>query len=217
MTAISTTGASLGLVGQLRSAAVETWSELPRVIATSAILVAAASPAGLAIIGGAPAWLVAISLIPFSLLLTGLAGIGAALARGERARVRELFRIDPVLGFGALAAGFAALWASAHDGVIQVIGFALSAIWLMVVPRALSYGAVRGRRGRAALRGGAILAVYRPGATITLLGLGVIGGFAVAASLGVFVLIVPALLATYAARVTAGELDAIDTAHGVTR
>lgn len=217
MSAVSAPSAPLGLFGQVRSAAVETWSELPRVIAAGAIVAASSGPAVVATISGAPGWLVAISLIPLSLLVTGLARIGASIARGDRAQLRDLFSVDAVLGLFALAAGFGALWAGGQDGILHVVGFALSAVWLVVVPRALAYGATRGRSGLGALRGGAILAVYRPGTTITLLGIGIIGAFAVVATLGVFILFVPALLSAFAARVTADELDGIDAAQGAAR
>jgi hypothetical protein len=86
----------------------------------------------------------------------------------------------------------------------------LGAALLLVAPSALAYGAVRGRRGWSALRGGLILAVYRPVWALTLVALGCLGGFAVVASAGVLAPAVPPLLLTIAATQTAALLDEID-------
>lgn len=198
------------LFALVRSALPAWWRELAPLVGIGAIVAGSAAPAALAAVTGAPLWFVAVAAAPAALALAGLAHVGAAVASGERARVRQLVRADVVLALLALTTAASALWLCTLAEPLRIAGYAAAAVWLAIIPRALSYGAVRDRRGLGALRGGAILAAYRPGATLTLLGLGVLGGFAVVASLGTLALVVPALLAIIAARVTAAELSAID-------
>ncbi|MGX5681195.1 hypothetical protein [Schumannella luteola] len=217
MTAVDAPRVSGGLVAPLRSSAVATWRELPRAAAVGAILLAASAPAVLAGLTGAPSWLLTLSAFPVALLTTGLARVGSAIADGGRASIRDLGRVDAVLALVLLATAVGAAWLVSQDGAPQLVGFVVAGVGLAVLPRALAYGAVRGRSGLGALRGGAILAAYRPGTTLTLLSLGVIGAFAVAATLGTLALVVPVLLATFAARVTSAELESIDAAQGAGR
>ena len=86
----------------------------------------------------------------------------------------------------------------------------------LVLPSAFAYGAVRERHGLRALRGGLILVAMRPGWALTLAALGCLGGFAVAASGGVLLPVVPPLLLTIAATQTAellGRVDELQRAH----
>jgi len=85
---------------------------------------------------------------------------------------------------------------------------------LLVLPYTLSYGALRGRRGLQALRGGLILVAYRPIWAFTLVAIGVLGAFAVVATAGVLAPVVAPLLLTIAATHTAALLDEIDARQG---
>jgi hypothetical protein len=154
--------------------------------------------------------LVALTLVPPALALTGLARFATAVARGDAARLGSLRQLDPVLA--AVAAGGVALCGalSTMDGAAAVAGLTGAAGLLLVLPSAFAYGAVRDRRGLAALRGGLILAAMRPAWALTLAALGCLGGFAAAASGGVLAPLVPPLLLTLAANQTTALLDRVD-------
>jgi hypothetical protein len=190
------------------SGATAFWHELPRTLTAGAVTVVAAAPLAAALLSGAPRWLAAAAALPVALALTGLASFAAAVARGDGPRLAALRRVDPVLALVLSVAGLALL---APWGVVP------AAAVLLVGPYALAYGAVRGRRGLAALRGGVILAAYRPAWALTLTGLAVIGLFAAAASAGVLALAVAPLLLTIAARQTAALLAEIDALQGGAR
>lgn len=207
----------LALPALLRSSAVSTWRELPRVVAAGAVALATSAPLLVASIGDAPAWMLVLAGFPPALAATGLARIGAAIARGGRASLGDLVRVDVTLALVLLATATGAVWLVSQDGALPLVGFAVAGVGIAVLPRALGYGAVRDRPGLGALRGGAILAAYRPVATLTILSLAVIGGFAVAATVGALALVVPLLLATFTASVTVDELDAIDSTQAVPR
>jgi hypothetical protein len=187
------------------SGATAFWHELPRTLAAGAVTLAAAAPLAAALLAGAPGWVAAAATLPVTVALTGLASFAAAVARGDGPRLSTLRRVDPVLALLLSAAGLALL---APWGVVP------AAAVLLAGPYALAYGAVRGRRGLAALRGGVILAAYRPAWALTLTALAVIAGFAAAASAGVLALVVAPLLLTIAARQTAALLGEIDTLQG---
>ncbi|MER7276504.1 hypothetical protein ABT369_18875 [Dactylosporangium sp. NPDC000244] len=181
------------------SGATAFWHELPRNLGAGLLLGLSAVPLGAALLTGAPGWVAAAATLPVTLALTGL----AALTAGEDPRLAALLRVDPVLAALLSVAGLALL---APWGVVP------AAAVLIVGPYALAYGAVRGKRGLAALRGGVILAAYRPAWALTLTGLTVLGAFAAAASAGVLALVAAPLLLTIAARQTAallGEIDAL--------
>jgi hypothetical protein len=184
------------------------WHELPRMLAAGAVTAATAAPLGAALLGGAPGWMAALATLPPSLALTGLAAFAAEVARGDAANLRTLLRLDPVLALILSAGGLA---------LATPWGAVPAAALLLVGPGALAYGAVRGRHGLAALRGGAILAAYRPSWTLTLTALGVLAGFAAAASAGVLAVAVLPLLLTIAAAQSAALLEEIDAVQGRTR
>jgi len=150
---------------------------------------------------GAPRWVAAAAVLPPLLALTGVAAFAAQVARGDGPSLGALRRVDPVLALVLSVGGLALLapWGVAPAAAVLIVG-----------PYALAYGAVRGRRGLAALRGGVILAAYRPAWALTLTGLTVVSAFAVAASAGVLALIVAPLLLAVAARQTATLLAEID-------
>lgn len=186
-------------------------------LAVGALTVAAAAPLAAAIFAKAPGWMVPLASLPLALLLTSLACFSTSVANDSRGRMRDLLAVDPVLALLVLAWAAGAVALCLQDGIAQVTGFVLVAIWVAVVPRSLAYAALRNRRGAWALRGGAILAVYRPGTTLTIIALGTIGGFVVVATLGTLVLVIPALLSVFIARVVRGELATIDAVQGTTR
>ncbi|WP_432972973.1 hypothetical protein [Dactylosporangium sp. CA-233914] len=132
----------------------------------------------------------------------------ANAGRVDGPRLAALRRVDPVLALLLSVAGLALI---APWGVVP------AAAALLVGPYALAYGAVRGKRGLAALRGGVILAAYRPAWALTLTGLTVIGAFIAAASAGVLALAVAPLLLTIAARQTSALLSQIDALQGGAR
>lgn len=178
------------------------WRELPRLLAIGALWTASLIPVVVAITGGAPVWLCALSCFPVALLTTGVARSGAAASSGAALRVRDVFRVDPVLAGLLVTAGGLSAAALAAGGALLVAGAIATALVLLLAPLALAYGAVRDRTGLAAIRGGAVLALARPGWALTLLALGVLSAFAAAASLGVLLLAVPGLFATVVAAVT---------------
>ncbi|MFI5910554.1 hypothetical protein [Dactylosporangium sp. NPDC051541] len=183
------------------SGATACWHELPRTLAAGAVTVASAVPLAAALLAGAPRALAAIAVLPVALALTGLASFTAPIADGDGPSLPALRRVDPVLALLLSAAGLALL---APWGVVP------AAAVLLVGPNALAYGAVRGKRGLAALRGGVILAAYRPAWALTLTALTVIALFAAAASAGVLAFAVAPLLLTIASRQTAALLAEID-------
>lgn len=203
----------LTLVGQLRRSAVMTWHELPRVIAACALWMLGTAPLVAAMITGL-GWLIALSTVPWALATTGLARFAVRVWTGERAVVRDLLRVDALLALLLAVAVSLSGLALSTDGPAQVLGYALAALVAVVAPFALTYGAVRGRTGFGAIRGGAILVAYRPSAALTVLALGCIGAFAIAATVGALGVIVPCLLASFATAVVSGLLETIDSAEG---
>ena len=198
---------------QLRRAAVLTWLELPRVVAVGVLWIVLALPVVTGLLG-VPWFLVALGALPSCLYATGIARFAASISRGERPSVREAFRWDVVLGVTMEAGVFAAAALLAGGRALIIPGALLSALLLLVVPFALSYGAVRGRQGFAAWRGGLILVAYRPGTALTVLALNCIGAFVVVASLGVFGVFVPCCLFVFSCAIVAGQLDEIDRRSG---
>lgn len=189
------------LVKAVWSGATASWHELPRATAAGAVTLVAAVPLSAALLSGAPRWLAAAAVLPVLLALTGVAGFAAQVARGDGPSLAALRRVDPVLALVLSVAGSALLtpWGVLPAAAVLIVG-----------PYALAYGAVRGRRGLAALRGGVILAAYRPAWALTLTGLTVVSAFAVAASAGVLALVVAPLLLAVAAGQTATLLAEID-------
>lgn len=197
-----------GLPWLARRAVVTTWFELPRVVAVCAILLASVLPFAAAIATG-QWWLMSIGALPVALLLTGLSRFAAVIARGDRPRVRDAFAVDPVLALSLVALGTAAALLLVTPE-LQVPGFVLAALGLVLAPYALAYAAVRDRRGLTAWRGAFILVAYRPSWALTVLSMSLLGGFAVAASVGALVVVVPCILAVFTSMVVGRLLDTID-------
>ncbi|ETK34973.1 hypothetical protein [Microbispora sp. ATCC PTA-5024] len=214
MTRVGESTAAATLPWLVRRGALMLWHELPRSAVAGALGLAAAVPLAVAAAAGLPAWILAVTTVPPALALTGLVRFAAAVARGDGPRLAALREIDPVLAL-ALAAG---VWPAglglASAGAAATAGAVAAAALLLVMPYALAYGALRGRRGLGALRGGAILVAFRPSWALTLAGLGCLGGFAVAASAGVLAPVMPPLLLAIASSQVAGLLDEIDALQG---
>lgn len=204
------------LPASLKQAAVLTWHELPRVIAVSALWVLALVPVAVAVLA-APWWIVALSTVPVAMLTTGLSRYAVGVQRGQRPRIREVFGVDPVLAIGIVAILTLAERLVAAGGGLEIAGFVLAAVVAFVAPMVLAYGSVRGASGLRAIRGGAILALYRPSVALTVLSLGCIGGFIVVASAGVLALVVPVVLAVFATAVVTALLEGIDQGAAVRR
>ncbi|GAA0986219.1 hypothetical protein GCM10009555_063180 [Acrocarpospora macrocephala] len=190
------------------------WQELPRCLAAGVFGLAAATPLLVAILVAAPDWMPAAATVPPALALTGLARFAAALARGDGPRLAMLRQIDPALAL-LLACGVSLAGFGLASGGAATLAATLGAAGLLLVfPYALVYGALRGRYGLGALRGGAILVAFRPSWAFTLVGLGWLGGFAVAASTGVLAVVVLPLLLAITATQTLSLLGEIDELQG---
>ena len=190
-------GEPVALAHALGRAGVLSWHELPRLIAASALVVLSWIPLGFALATG---W---VMVVPATLALgaagvSALMSVAAEVAAGERTRMRALLRIDVV--WVALATICGSILASAIVGQSTTGIAAASAVGaaaLLLLPLAGAYGAVRDRRGLAALRGGFVIAVLRPSVAVSVAAVGVLAVFAVIATAGVLVLVVPAGHAVY--------------------
>jgi hypothetical protein len=193
----------------VKRGALALWHELPRSLAAGALALAAMVPLAVAVVAGAPGWLLAITTLPVALTLTGLAHFAAGVVRADSVHMRAL-RLDPTLALAIAGLGSLAGLGLASGGFALVAGAVGAAILLIVAPLALAYGAVRDRGGLDALRGGVILAAFRPSWALTLLALGCLGGFAVAASAGILAIVVLPLQFAIANSFVAELLETID-------
>lgn len=176
------------------------WGELPAVLCVCAIWTASLTPFLVALLSSAPAWMGTGAVLPVALASTGLARVAEDLSVGERVRTRRMFDMDPALAALATATVGLASLLLAVDGWVSAVGFVLAAVACLTLPMALSCGAANAVHGAGALRDGLLLAVQRPGTAVSLAAMGVLGGFAVIASGGVLVLVVPALMALIASQ-----------------
>jgi hypothetical protein len=201
----------IALAYPLWSATKLTWSELPRVIAASAIAAVAWIPLVIAVAVGAVA-LVPLAAVPAAVAASGFAQAVAPLARGERLRVRRMLRVDVLWTALAVVAAAAVTLAILADGgiVALAVGATVTATALVVLPLAAAYGALRDRRGLAALRGALVIAAVRPSVALSVLAVGVLSAFAVAATVGVLALAVPAIHVVYTAALAARVVDMVN-------
>lgn len=204
---------ALSAPAQLRRSAVMTWLELPRVVVVGLAWIVLALPLLSALLG-APWWLVAIAALPTCVYATGMVRFAAIIARGDRPSIRDAFRVDAILGFTVWVGVFVASALLAGGRPLLIAGVLLVALLLLVVPFVLAYGAIRGRSGFSAWRGGLILVAFRPGTALTVLGLNIIGAFVVVASLGVLGVFVPVFLFAFTCAIVAAQLDEIDSRTG---
>ncbi len=167
------------------------WAELHRCLLAGGVLVLTAAPAAITAWWGLLPAAAALLVLPM-VTATGLARFCAALARGDRPGLRVLARVDVVLGLVLTLAVLGGLVLAARPGLTGIVGQVWAAMILLVLPWVLSYGAVRGRTGPGAVRGGLLLVVLRPSWALTVLALGCLAAFATAASAGVLALLAPA-------------------------
>jgi hypothetical protein len=198
---------------QLRRTAILTWLELPRVVVVGMVWIVLALPLVTGFFG-VPWYLVALGALPSCLYATGLVRFATILSRGERPAIRDAFRLDILLGLTIGVAVFGASALLAGGPALIVPGVVLTALLLLIVPFSLAYGAVRGRTGFSAWRGGLILVAYRPGTALTLLSLNCVAAFVVIASLGALGVFVPCYLFVFACAIVAGQLDRLDQRLG---
>ena len=123
-----------------------------------------------------------------------------SVATGGPVRRPGYDRWDPTLG--ALAWAWALVVASTIGlGPSGVLAASVAgALGMLVLPLAFAYGAVRGRRGVAALRAATIIAILHPGLALTLAGVACLAAFACVASAGVLLVVAPAFVALMACR-----------------
>ena len=186
-----------------------TWGELGRLIVIGAVTAATVLPLVAAVLVGSW-WLIAPAALPPCLAGAGLAQVAGRVVAGGPATRKDLLRADPVLGTSFAVASVAAAALIGRGGGLAVAGEIAAGLLLLIAPSVLAYGAVRGRTGLAAWRGGLLLVAYRPSWALTVLGTGVLGGFAIAATAGVLVVVVPALVLIFATAVVATLLAEID-------
>jgi hypothetical protein len=198
---------------QLRRTAILTWLELPRVVVVGIIWIVLVLPLVTGFFG-VPWYLVALGALPSCLYATGLVRFATILSRGGRPAIRDTFRLDILLGLTIGVAVFAASALLAGGRALIVPGVLLTALLVLVVPFTLAYGAVRGRTGFSAWRGGLILVAYRPGTALTLLSLNCVAAFVVIASLGALGVFVPCYLFVFACAIVTGQLDRLDQRLG---
>lgn len=175
----------------LRRAMVGYWHEIARALVVGLVVLVCTTPPVIMALWGATSWLVGLTCLPLALALTGAASFAATIAHGNGVSARALARVDPVLAVLGTLLVVAAGAAFAGPGPLPLVGAALAALLLLVAPSVLAYGALRERRGLGALRGGLILVAYRPSWALSQLALACIGGFAIVASAGVLIVIVP--------------------------
>lgn len=188
------------------------WQELPKVLLAGGVWALTLAPAALSATSGGPLGLTALALLPSCLASTGMAQVAHGLRQGEPVWIRRMAHMDPVLGL-LVAGGVSTVMAlSAVGGLIQAVGLMLGAVLCLCLPMACAYGAARQRQGVAALRGGLILAVHRPGVALSLVAIAVLLGFGVLATAGALILIAPVLFATLSTTVVVLQLAAIDGA-----
>lgn len=203
---------STALPSFLNRAVRSVWFELPRVVAVCAVLLASALPFAVATASG-QWWLMSIGALPAALLLTGMSRFAAVIASGDRPRIHDAFIVDSVFALTLVALGtVAALLITSPT--LQVPGFVVAASGLVLAPYGLAYGAVRDRRGLNAWRGAFILVAYRPSWALTVLSMSLIGGFAIVASVGTLVVVVPCILAVFTCLVVGRLLETIDEQSG---
>ncbi len=175
------------------------WAAAPVVVVTSVVWTLAALP------------LVAAQIVALP-MTTGVFRVWAAIANGDPIRWRQLTTIDPGLALvvWCLALAIRLLLTVGDVGVLAAS--TVGAVSVLVIPLAFAYGAVRDRNGRAAVRGGLVLATLRPDLAVTLGAMVVLAGFAIVVSAGALVLCVPALVAVFACRAVATDLQRLGIA-----
>ena len=182
------------------------WQALPTMVGISLAWTLATGLTALPAIVGAGTWSVLL-VGPWFLITTSAVGAIHAAIVGASARHGAWRGLDPVVagaGWWAVAASASLI---AIDGPVQVAGFALAALTILMGPLVLAYGSVRGRRGLAAIRGGTVLAILRPDLALSIAGLAVVAAFLIVISAGALGLFLPALVATFTCLAAQAELQ----------
>lgn len=213
---MTTAHASTTLMWAVKRGVIDIWRVLPTALGWGAAGSVTLVPIILAISIGAPGWIVALGALPPALAATLMSRFAATAIRGESLSMRVLLRPDPVLAAAlAVLPAAAGFLLSAQGAAQQVIGVLAAAVAMLITLPTLAYGALRGRYGLAALRGGLILVLMRPGWAVTLTALAVLLGFAVAATAGVLILVAGPFLLGVAVSVTNAQLEDVDRLQGV--
>jgi hypothetical protein len=176
------------------------------VVAASGSWALATLPVVMAWIGALPVPWILVSL-PFLVATTAMFGVSAAVADGTPFGWRVLAKIDPGLALMAWCLGLAIEFLLTLGDIGVVAASLIGAVGALTMPLALAYGAVRNRRGSAALRGGLVLAILRPDLAITLSAMAILAAFAVVVSAGALVLCVPALVIIFACMAVSRDLE----------
>ena len=183
-----------------------TWAAAPILVAVSGCWALTTVPVVIAWIGALPVPWILVSL-PFLVATTAMFGVSAAVADGSPVGRHVLSRTDPGLALVAWCLGLAIEFLLTVGDAGVVAASAIGAVGTLTMPLAFAYGAVRDRRGSAALRGGLVLAILRPDLAITLSAMAVLAGFAVIASAGALVLCMPALVMVFACMAVTRDLE----------
>ncbi len=182
------------------------WHGLPTMVGISLIWASATGLTVLPAIAGAGAWSVLL-VGPWLLLTTAAFGATDAVVAGRSARRgawRAADAIVALVGWWAVAASAALI---AFDNPVRLAGFALAALTILLGPLVLAYGAVRGRRGLGAIRGGALLGILRPDMAVSIASLTVVAAFLIVITAGALGLCLPALVATFTCLAVRAELQ----------
>jgi hypothetical protein len=182
-----------------------TWVEAPSVVAGSVVWALSALPVVAAMAAAFPVPSLLLSL-PFLLVTTGVFRLWAAVAGGRPIMWRVITGLDPGLALIAWCLALAIEFLPAIGGLGLAAASALAAFGALTLPLAFAYGAVRNRRGLAAIHGGVLLAILRPDLALTLAALAVLACFAIVVSAGALVLCVPALVAIFGCVAVAADL-----------
>lgn len=182
------------------------WQGLPTMVVISLAWTLAGGLTALPAVAGAGAWSVVL-VGPWLLITTSVVGATDAVITGRSVRRGAWRGIDLTVA----AAGWWAVVASAAllaiDGPARIAGFGLVALTILIGPLVLAYSAVRGRRGVAAIRGGALLAILRPDLALSIASMAVIAAFLIVTSAGALGLFLPALIATFTCLAARTELQ----------
>jgi hypothetical protein len=170
-----------------------TWRELPAVIGVSLALLLSAVPLLVAAMVAAPA-LMALAGLPLAIVTTAVIGSFGRASGGDAVCFRLRASSDVTLGMLCWASVIVIAWLGGQGSVGLVAGSMLGALGGLVLPVSLCYGAVRGRRGLAALRGGAIIAILHPRLALTIAASICLAAFACVASAGTLLVVAPALV-----------------------
>jgi hypothetical protein len=171
------------------------WQRLPQLLLAGLPFTLAAT----AVTASALLGLSAGVLVGLPVLFVLATGIAAVVAREPRRALRvALLEGDAALGATLGLTADAALLLAGTGSAALIPACLLAALVLITAPFAIGYGALRGRRFLSALRGGLVLVALRPSWALSLLAISCLAAFAVAASAGVLILVVPALIAVAA-------------------